>query len=94
MNTAEYFSARNILTLLDAPATLTYPTGGGVRFEKGGVDGTGPTPVAAAADWGRRFAAMVTLPRGMAGDDAEDTDAVNIGGWPPRADAELPIEDE
>jgi hypothetical protein len=88
----EFFSARNVITLLDAPTRVTYAQDGGVRVEKGGVGGAGPTPVDAVADWCRRFAAMVILPRGMA--DEDDADSVDIGGWPPRAGAELPIEDE
>lgn len=69
MDNSDYFGARDILTLLDAPTSVLYPPAGGVRVEKAGIHGIGRTPVDAAADWGRRFAAMVTLPRGFATND-------------------------
>jgi hypothetical protein len=75
----KFFSARNVLTLLDAPTSVTYPAGGGVRVDKAGVGGAGRTPVDAAADWCRRFAAMVTLPRDALPDgdvDEQGTDLI------------------
>jgi hypothetical protein len=65
-----FFSGRNVLTLLDAPTSMTYPRGGGVRVEKAGIGGVGPTPVDAAADWGRNFARIVVLPN----DGTENSD--------------------
>lgn len=64
-----FFNARNVLTLLDAPTSVTYPRKGGVRVDKAGIGGVGPTPVDAAADWGRNFARIVVLPN-----DAEEGD--------------------
>ena len=71
-----YFSEGNILTLLDAPTTLTHPPGGGVKVEKAGLCGEGLTPTDAAADWGLKFAAMVILPEQA--EEGDDTDVVQI----------------
>lgn len=70
MDDTRFFSARNVLTLLDAPTSMTYPRRGGVRVDKAGIGGVGPTPVDAAADWGRNFARIVVLPN----DATEDGD--------------------
>lgn len=81
MDDTQFFTARNVLTLLDAPTSLVYPERGGVRVEKAGISGAGRTAVDAAADWCHRFAAMVTLPRDPPEDgdgykDGEDTDLI------------------
>lgn len=58
-----HFTGPEVVALLDAPAILTYPWGGGVLVEKAGVTGFGQTVPEAAADWGRNFARMVALPK-------------------------------
>ena len=74
MNMSKYFSAQDLLVLLDAPTNVTYPSGGLVRIDKAGIGGEGRTPVAAAADWCRKFSTMVTLPEGESEKDEPDTD--------------------
>ena len=86
MDDTRFFSGRNVLTLLDAPTSMTYPRGGGVRVDKAGIGGVGPTPVEAAADWGRNFARIVVLPNDAAeegdGDVGEDDTDVTHGQIP------------
>ena len=63
MSKPTHFTGPEVVTMLDAPAILTYPVGGGVQVEKAGVIGFGLTVQEAAADWGRKFAKMVALPK-------------------------------
>ncbi len=63
MDDTKYFSARDVIALLDAESSVTLGQSGTVRVEKAGIKGTGMTPADAAADWCRQFAEMVTLPR-------------------------------
>ena len=74
MNMSNYFSAQDVLVLLDAPTNITYPSGGGVRIDKAGIGGEGQTPIGAAADWCRKFSMMVTLPKVESEQDEPDTD--------------------
>ncbi|MDB5312371.1 MAG: hypothetical protein JWO38_6573 [Gemmataceae bacterium] len=94
MDTTEFVSAQDVLVLIDTPTALTYPQSRDVEVETAGVRGSGPTPADAAADWGRKFAAMVTLPRDMAEeeDDEDDTDVDRGGPSLPTGGEETSIE--
>jgi len=63
MRNPTHYSGPEVVALLDAPAILSYPANGGVHVEKAGVIGFGLTVPEAAADWGRKFAKMVALPK-------------------------------
>jgi hypothetical protein len=63
MSSPPHFTGPEVLALLDSPVTITYPIGGGVQIEKAGIIGIGPTASEAAADWGRKFALGVVLPK-------------------------------
>jgi hypothetical protein len=63
MDDIKYFSARDIVALLDAESSVTLGRSGSMRVVKAGIKGTGKSPADAAADWCRQFAEMVTLPR-------------------------------
>ncbi|HEV3435822.1 MAG TPA: hypothetical protein VG122_00590 [Gemmata sp.] len=58
-----HFTGPEVVALLDAPAILSYPTGGGVQIEKAGIIGFGLTVPEAAADWGHKFAKMIAFPK-------------------------------
>jgi hypothetical protein len=61
--TPKHFTTREIVAMFDAPAILTHPATGGVQIEKAGITGTGLTVRDAMDDWGRKFAAMIALPK-------------------------------
>jgi len=63
MDERTYRTGAEVAALFNLPAILTDLPGGGFQVEKAGVVGTGPTPYAAIVDWGRKFAAMIMLPK-------------------------------
>lgn len=101
MDDTKYFSARDVVALLDAESSVTLGRSGSMRVEKAGIKGTGQSPADAAADWCRQFAEMVTLPRevsvlrdvgkGDPDEDESDTDlipgVVEPAAAPPAASA-------
>jgi hypothetical protein len=86
MDNTKYFSARDVIALLDAESSVTLGRSGSMRVEKAGIKGTGKSPADAAADWCRQFAEMVTLPtedsvlrevgKGDPDEDERDTDLI------------------
>lgn len=58
-----YFTAQEVLAMLDGPGAWTRTPDGGVRVEKAGVVGFGPTLADATADWGSKFAKMICRPK-------------------------------
>jgi hypothetical protein len=63
VDSRENHGGGDVLRMLDARAKVTHPPGG-VRVEKAGVAGTGPTLTDAEADWCRKFAEMIARPGG------------------------------
>ena len=64
MASSKHFTGPEVIGLIDAPAVLTHPPDGGAQIDKAGITAVGPTPVEAAAEWGREFAEMIALPKG------------------------------
>ena len=58
-----YFTGDEVRAMLDGPGTWTDTPDGGVRVERAGVVGSGPTLAAATADWSRKFAQMICRPK-------------------------------
>jgi hypothetical protein len=58
----QQFTEQEVTALLDSPTIITYVTGG-VQVEKAGIRGFGQTISEAAADWGRKFAKGICLPK-------------------------------
>jgi hypothetical protein len=63
MPTPTHFTGPEVLALLDSPAILAYPAGGGMQIKKAGIIGFGLTIPEAAADWGRKFSQGIVLPK-------------------------------
>jgi hypothetical protein len=63
MTILPHFTVQEVLAMFDSLAVLSYPTDGGVQVLKAGVIGFGLTVSEAVADWGRRFAQMIALPK-------------------------------
>lgn len=80
MNMSNYLDVQDVLVPLDAPTSFTDPPGDGVRIDKAGIGGERRSPVAAAAEWCRRFSMMVTLPEG----ESEGDESLADPDEPPR----------
>jgi hypothetical protein len=65
MDIAKHFTGPKVVSLLDAPAIISYLIGGSVQIEKAGVTAAGPTQKEAALEWVRKFSEIIARPKSL-----------------------------
>jgi len=58
-----HFTGPDVVDMLDSPAIISYPAGGGVQVDKAGILAIGQDLEDAKFDWCKKFSKMIAAPK-------------------------------